>query len=83
MAYRIKIKHNIEGVSMDLHLKYDSDDNFQDIPITLTNQLKTIQLRGWNPQDEVLDISKIKIRETQYVVNDKIYVFDKLECYFQ
>jgi len=78
MAYRINIKHNIEGVSMDLHLKYESNDNFPEIPITLTDQPQTIQLVGWEPGDEGLDIEKIKIREPQYEINDKIYVIESV-----
>lgn len=78
MAYRIKIKHNIEGEQIPLHLKYESNDNFPEIPITMTDTEQTVTLTGWNPGEDGLDVDKIKIREKQYEINDKIYEIESV-----
>lgn len=53
MAYKIKIKHNVEGKSIPLTLKYtDESVHFPNISVNLTDTDKVVTLSGWGENEE-------------------------------
>lgn len=78
MAYKIKIKHDIEGKTIPLHLKYNSNDNLPEIAVNLTDTEQIISLDDWTANDNTIDVEKIIIEENQIEEGDKIYKIESV-----
>ena len=74
MAFKIKIKHNVSGKVLPLHLKYeDATKDFTEIPVNIGDSEQTVDLSDWNIGTEGIDAEKIKISEVQYQDGGDVY----------
>lgn len=74
MAYKIKIKHNVEGKSIPLTLKYtDESVHFPNISVNLTDTDKVVTLSGWGENEEGIDVEKISVVEKSYEDDENVY----------
>ncbi len=74
MALKIKIKHNVSGKVLPLHLKYeDTTKDFREIPVNIGDSEQTVDLSDWNVGEEGIDVEKVKISEVQYQDGNDVY----------
>ena len=74
MALKIKIKHNVSGKVLPLHLKYDDPNtNFPEISVNMRDSEQDVTLSNWNIGADGIDAEKIKISEVQYQDGNDVY----------
>ena len=74
MALKIKIKHNVTGKVLPLHLKYDDPNtNFPEISVNMRDSEQDVTLSNWNIGADGIDAEKIKISEVQYQDGNDVY----------
>ena len=74
MALKIKIKHNVSGKVLPLHLKYDDPNtNFPEISVDMRDSVQDVTLSNWNVGADGIDAEKIKISEVQYQDGNDVY----------
>lgn len=80
MAYKLRIRHSVEGKTLPLTLVYDdSSREFPEIPIDMTNGYKTVSLAAWGLNPEEMDVSKIKIKEENVMETYAIYHINNVD----
>lgn len=74
MAVKIKIKHNVTGKTLPLHLKYeDSNLNLPEAYVDITDREQTIELTGWTAAVDGISVDKISVSEEEVTEGDTIY----------
>lgn len=74
MAVKIKLKHNVTGKTLPLHLKYeDSNLNLPEAYVDITDREQTIELTGWTAAVDGISVDKISVSEEEVTEGNTVY----------